>query len=469
MMNDSEHADRAARPVAIAYVGGGSLNWAPNLMADLAADGRLAAEVRLYDLDPAAARRNARMGARFAGVSAGAPARYRACDTLAEALAGADVVVISILPGRLEDMARDIDIPARYGIAQAVGDTVGPGGFVRAMRAIPMLAEIGRAIAEHAPGAFVCNLTNPMSVLTGALHAAFPGIRAWGECHEVTKIRRQVAEIANREAGARVATFRDVQVNVLGINHFTFVDRIVLHGRDMMPAYRAFAEAHAEAGVDETVPGKDPEHDRYFGSRCRVKFDLLRRFGLPGAAGDRHLAEFLPGEEYLRDPEGWGFALTPVAYRVRDRDARARRADDLAEGRAAPVAKRSDEALVDQIAALTGGAAFVSNVNLPNRGQIANLPDGAVVETNALFSGLGVQAVEAGRLPEPLAGIVADHAARQTALLDAVMAGDAAALFPLFHADPLVAHLSEDRARALFAEMVAATAAWLPDNLRGAA
>ncbi|MBF9035835.1 alpha-galactosidase [Rhodobacterales bacterium HKCCE2091] len=456
-------------PVRIAYVGGGSLNWATGLMADLAHDTRLAAEVRLYDIDAAAARRNAGMGARFAAVSRGTPARYTACDSLAEALDGADVVVISITPGRIEDMAHDIGIPARYGIPQAVGDTVGPGGFLRAIRAIPMLAEIGAAIGEHAPNAHVCNLTNPMSVLTGALFAAFPGIRAWGECHEVTKIRRLVAMLANAEAGEGTFTHRDVQVNVLGINHFTFVDRMSVGGRDMLPAYRAFAEAHHADGFRQVEPGHDALHDRYFGTKNRVAFDLLRRFGIPAAAGDRHLAEFMPAADYLADPETWGFALTPVDYRLEAQAEKRAKAEAVADGRAAPVAKRSDEALVDQVVALMGGGTYVSNVNLPNRGQVEGLPHGVIVETNALFTGLGVQPVHAGRLPETLEPIVRDHAERQAALLSLVLAGRSDGLFELFRDDPLVRPLSGAEARAMWDEMRAATDRWLPEALKGAA
>ena len=456
------HKSGDTLPVRIAFVGGGSLNWALTLMADLAEDTRLAAEVRLFDIDPTAAERNARIGARYAEVSKGTPATYRACRSLPEALEGADVVVISILPGRFEDMGHDIAIPAEYGIAQAVGDTVGPGGFVRAIRSVPMLAEIGRAVRDHAPEAWVCNLTNPMSCLTGALYAAFPGIKAWGECHEVTKIRRQVAALAGEGA-----SHRDVEVSVAGINHFTFVTRIALYGRDMLPDYRAWAEAHREHGSFLTEPGKDEEHARYFGSRCRVAFDLGARFGVPAAAGDRHLAEFLPG--YLDDPERWGFALTPVDYRIRDRAAKQERAEALEEGQGTPAARRSDEAMVDQIVALKSGAPFVSNVNLPNTGQMPGLPLGAVVETNAMFSGLGIVPMVADPLPAPLTDILRDHADRQTALVGAVMEGDGGALFPLFHSDPLVRHLDTATARAMFAEMLAATAQWLPDNLRGAA
>lgn len=466
-MHESDQQTPAS--VRITFVGGGSLNWAMGLMADLAFDTRLAADVRLYDIDPAAAQRNAEIGQRHGAVSRGTPATYRACDTLAGALDGADIVVISILPGRFEDMAQDIAIPASHGIAQAVGDTVGPGGFVRAMRAIPMLAEIGTAIGQHAPDAYVCNLTNPMSVLTGALFAACPGIRAWGECHEVTKIRRQVAGIANQHAGQEIYTHRDVQVNVLGINHFTFVDRISLAGRDMRPAYDAFVAAHMTSGWAQTEPGKDAEHAGYFGTRNLVAFDLFRRFGIPAAAGDRHLAEFLPLSEYMNNPGDWGFALTPVAYRIRDRAAKLTRAEALRRGDAAPVAQRSDEAMIDQIAALMTGDAFVSNANLPNQGQITGLPTGAIVETNAIFSGLGVQAIHAGRLPPALEPIVTDHAERQSALLSAVLGGHHAALFPLFRSDPLLRHLPEDDVRTMFNAMLAATAEWLPETLKGVA
>ena len=455
-------------PVRIAYIGGGSLNWAMGLMADLAFDTRLDAHVCLYDIDHTAAQRNAEIGARYADVSRGAAASYEACDTIEDALAGADFVVISILPGQFSDMASDIDIPARYGVPQAVGDTVGPGGFIRALRAIPMMAEIGKAIRARAPDAFVCNLTNPMSVLTDTLYRVFPGIKAWGECHEVTKIRKQVAWIANRVAGSKDYSHRDVVVNVLGINHFTFVDAISLNDQDMMPAYRAFVEEHASTGWAQDVTD-DPEHSKYFGSRNLVSFDLYRRFGVAGAAGDRHLAEFMAVDEYLSNPARWGFTLTPVEYRIRQRKARLEVAEGLRTGAIPARARRSDEALIDQIAALMGGTPFVSNVNLPNTGQMTGLPKGAIVETNATFARNGITALAAGKLPDALEQLVADHANRQSALVDAVLAEDSAALFPLFKTDPLVRHLEEHKTQSLYGEMIAATAKLVPEPLRGAA
>ncbi|MFK7943567.1 MAG: alpha-galactosidase [Paracoccaceae bacterium] len=461
------HDSGRSLPVRIAYVGGGSLNWAMALMSDLAFDRRLKAHVCLYDIDHDAAKRNAEIGARYADVSHGVPATYEACEALQEALTGADIVVISILPGAFADMAQDIEIPARYGVPQAVGDTVGPGGFLRALRAIPMMAQIANAIKDHAPDAFVCNLTNPMSVLTDTIYQVFPTVKAWGECHEVTKIRTQVAWIANQAAGYDVFDHRDVLVNVLGINHFTFVDAIFLDDHDMLPAYKRFVADHAATGWAQSET-RDPEKARYFGSCNLVAFDMLGRFGVAGAAGDRHLAEFLPVADYLADPEDWGFALTPVDYRIRDREARIKRAEDMRSGKAPVEAKRSDEALTDQIAAVMGGGSFVSNVNLPNRGQLEGLPQGAIVETNAVFDNQGVRPLPAGRLPEALEAIVVDHASRQTALVAAVLAEDRAALFPLFRSDPLVRHLGGEDARRMYDEMVMATAKLIPEALRGA-
>ncbi len=449
----------------IAYIGGGSLNWAPTLMGDLAAHGAISGEVRLFDIDVEASERNARLGNRYA-VETATDIRYRAEPDLARALIGADVVVISILPGPLEAMAADLAIPAQFGIVQSVGDTVGPGGFVRALRSIPMMAQIGAAIGEHAPNAHVCNLTNPMSVLTGTLHAIYPGIRAWGECHEVTKLREIAAWLGNRQRPGTGYTHRDVQVNVLGLNHFTFVDAISLDGMDLMPTYTAHATTHVARGWRESPIDPDDEKQGYFEDINRVKYDLLRRFGIAAAAGDRHLAEFLPQEDYLLEAAGWGFGLTPVEYRIREQAERKTWLGALADGeRALPPVKRSSEAFLDQIAALLTGTPHVSNANLPNRGQIAGLPLDTIVETNALFSGLGVQPIHAGRLPDRLARIVTDHATRQAALVSAVLDGNTDALFPLFASDPALRALGEAEKRAMFKDMLAATARWLPETL----
>ncbi|MDQ0456296.1 family 4 glycosyl hydrolase [Rhizobium paknamense] len=454
-----------ARPVRIAYVGGGSLNWATKLMGDLAHDGTLTAEVALYDIDHAAAERNARIGQRYSAAAPSAKVTYTAEKTLAAALTGADFVVISILPGTFAEMASDIAIPERYGIVQSVGDTVGPGGFIRALRAIPAIYEIGLAIGEHCPKAYVVNLTNPMSVLTGALFRAFPDIRAWGACHEVIKTRRTLAFLANQKRGEIHYRMADAKVNVLGINHFTWVNAMSVDGVDMMADYLAFAEQHRDSGWRERPIDMNDEHERYFEDMSKVKFDLTCRFGIAAAAGDRHLAEFVPQSWYLDRHRDFAFGLTPVEYRIRERSQKVAAAEALDSGAPLPPPAPSEEAIVEQLRALLGGEEHVSNVNLPNRGQVAGLPEGVIVETNARFSGLGIQPVFAGRLPPAVETLVLPHALRQTALLDAVLNRNADALLPLFLSDPLVQPIGLARAEQMFGEMIAATRHCLPQEL----
>ena len=81
-------------------------------------------------------------------------------------------------------MAHDLEIPARYGIRQSVGDTVGPGGITRSLRNIPVLVDIARDMERLCPDAWLLNITNPMTCLTRAV-ARETSIRWSGLCHEV--------------------------------------------------------------------------------------------------------------------------------------------------------------------------------------------------------------------------------------------------------------------------------------------
>ena len=101
--------------------------------------------------------------------------KYSVADTLGEALKGADFVLASIQPGPIEMMGSDLEIPKKYGVLHPVGDTVGPAGLVRSLRAANDYAEIAQAIEKHCPKAWVLNFTNPMTVCTRTLHKVFPG------------------------------------------------------------------------------------------------------------------------------------------------------------------------------------------------------------------------------------------------------------------------------------------------------
>ena len=447
----------------VAYIGGGSRGWAWGFMTDLAMDGDICGTVRLYDIDRSAAQRNELIGGKIsAHPDAVSRWRYEVADSLQAALSGADFVVISILPATFEEMRSDVHAPERVGVYQSVGDTVGPGGCMRAMRTIPMYVEIAEAIRDIAPEAWVINYTNPMSLCIRTLYEVFPQIKAFGCCHEVFGTQKLLCKMLEVQEGVPGVTRQDLYTTVTGINHFTWLTRATYKGVDLMPLYRRFAQEHAAEGFED---GQDDNWmNNSFKCAHRVKFDLFLRYGAIAAAGDRHLVEFLP-PWYLRDPETvrqWKFGLTTVDWRVDDLRRRLQRSDDLISG-AEPVSLNgSGEEGHLLLKAVLGLGDMVSNVNIPNRGQIPNLPLGAVVETNAFFGYDRIEPIYAGPLPAQILPLVARHVHNQENALHAALTCDRTLGFNTLMNDPQMGAVSLEDGRKLFDDMLEAQRAYLP-------
>ena len=454
--------NEAVKDVQIAYIGGGSRGWARTFMTDLAMEPRLGGTIRLYDIDTEAARANEIIGNRLSQrKEAAGKWLYRTCMSMEEALTGADFVVISILPGTFDEMAVDVHMPERLGIYQSVGDTAGPGGMMRALRTIPIYVQFAEAIKQYSPDAWVINYTNPMSLCVKTLYHVFPQIKAFGCCHEVFGTQKVLKGLAEDVLGLRNINRRDIHVNVLGINHFTWFDYASYKGIDLFPLYRKYVDEHFQEGY--------AERDTNWANACfacahRVKFDLFKRFGLIAAAGDRHLAEFMPGKTYLESPEAvreWKFGLTTVAWRKNELQERLARSRRLRTGEEPIEIKPDGEEGHLLMKALLGLGDLVSNVNIPNHGAIANLPWDAVVEVNALFSRQGVQSVNAGPLPANILPLVARHVYNQENTLTAALTCDRTLGLTTFMNDPQVT-LNWKQGKELFDTMLHNTRAYLP-------
>ncbi len=451
-----------AEDIRIAFIGGGSRGWAWTFMTDLAMDSRVSGTICLYDIDMEAAKANEIIGNRLKQRQ-DVPGKwdYTVKATLQEALEGADFVVISILPKTFDEMETDVHLPERLGIYQSVGDTAGPGGMIRALRTLPMFMEFGEAIRKYCPQAWVINYTNPMSLCVKSLYQVFPGIKAFGCCHEVFGTQKVLAAIAERELGCGPIDRRDILVNVLGINHFTWFDYAGYKGIDLFPVYRRYVETHYEEGFEE----KDNHWmNSTFACAHRVKMDLFRRYGLIAAAGDRHLAEFMPGELYLKDPQtvaDWKFGLTTVAWRKEDLQRRKARSRRLVSGEEEIKLEPTGEEGILLIKALCGLERVVSNVNIPNRGgQIANLPPDAVVETNAVFERDAIRPVLAGSVPDPVRQLILPHLENHNRIMQVTLGDnrDVETVTEAFMNDPLVkGRATREDVQALVRDMMSAT------------
>ena len=451
--------NRKVKDLHIAYIGGGSRGWAWTLMNDLKKATDISGAVYLYDIDYPAAQTNELIGNKIDGESW----KYKAVETIGEALTGADFVIISILPGTFDEMEWDVHAPEKYGVWQSVGDTAGPGGFIRALRTVPMMRQIASDIRTFCPSATVINYTNPMAVCIGALYREFPEIKAYGCCHEVFGTQKLLSHALQEMEGIEVSR-QEISVNVVGVNHFTWFTSAKYRNIDLFDVYRRFIDIHYVTGYNREGLGNWMNNS--FRNNARVRMDLFRRFGYVGAAGDRHLAEFMDPEDYLKDPEtvrSWMFGLTPVKWRKEDLERRLQRSKRLASGEEIYELRNTGEEGALQIRALLGLDTMVTNINLPNQGQISNLPLGTIVETNAVFRNDGFKPVFAGEIPESIYPLIRRAAEENEAMLDAAFSQDLDTAFSSFAKLNMLKTLTMQQKRELFDEMITGTKKYLQD------
>lgn len=459
-----KYKDNKVSDITIAYIGGGSRGWAWTFMTDLSIDEQMSGSIRLYDIDETAAHNNEIIGnALSSKPDTKGVWKYSTSKSLKEALTGADFVVISILPGTFEEMRSDVHTPEKYGIYQSVGDTAGPGGLMRSLRTIPMFVEIAEAIKQYSPNAWVINYTNPMSICVRTLYHVFPEIKAFGCCHEVFGTQNLLALMCREMLGIEGVSRDEIHVNVLGINHFTWFDRASYKGIDLFPIYSKFIDKYFESGYAEKADKNWMNNT--FECAQRVKFDLFKKYDLIAAAGDRHLAEFMP-PIYLKDPEtvtSWMFGLTTVDYRIDDLHKRIERSKRILAGEEELAKEPSGEEGILLIKSLVGLKRTISNVNIPNYGQITNLPYGTIVETNALFERNHIAPLIAGSLPTNVKDLITPHVQNQDYILEAALTCDRDLALKAFMNDPLML-ISEADAKTLFNEMLENSINYLPKD-----
>ncbi|MBV8717454.1 MAG: hypothetical protein JOZ65_20525 [Chloroflexi bacterium] len=437
----------------ICFIGGGSYNWMPKLLGDLALTPDLEGTVVLHDINRAALDDIERYGKRVFDHT-GSRFRIETSTDLDRALDGAEFVVVTITTGGLDSMALDLDIPERYGIFQSVGDTVGPGGLSRALRNVPVMVGLAQAMERRCPDAWMLNLTNPLTVLTRVVTMS-TRIKAMGLCHELFGVRGALM----RMFGGSVSDF---EMRVAGVNHLIWILNMTIRGRDGLQMVR---EAAAEGRTPPLPPHRGDWHEPFV-DRWKLKLKLFELYGALPAAGDRHLAEFFP--YFLIEETGQGadyrVQLTRIAHR-RQQVATARSAVQAAIAATdPPEVTRSSEATADIVSAVVNGRSVRTIVNLPNTGQIDNLPRGAVVETLAEITSAGAQPLVVGALPYGVLSTVEPHVVNQELIVRAALEGDRQLALQAMVNDPLVHDLP--KAEAILDEFLAAHAEYLPQFKR---
>jgi alpha-galactosidase/6-phospho-beta-glucosidase family protein len=451
----------------VTIVGGGSTHWSPRLVLDLANTSSLQdCELVLMDVNAQSLPRMLQV-AKHVATTRGIGMTARSCSDLAEALEGADFVVTAFSVGGFESMTHDIEIPARHGLRQPVGDSVGPGGILRSLRSIPVLLEVAQEMERHCPDALLLNVSNPLSALCRAV-TKHTRTKTVGLCSELVGLQFSLSLLFD-------ADMRSIDPVAAGVNHFPLVTSLRIGDEDGFSMIRGLL---SDPGGYEREPlWMDPPEDMHcpkvspgpgwtkadIVAANRVKLEMLERFGVLPGASDTHIVEFLPGfvqadSDFGRD---WGVHHYGLAGHMADK-----RADDasVSEILASTDLRThgSGELVAPLIDAVVGGRERRLPVNLPNEGQVANLDPGAVVESVGVAGAGGVRPRDSVEVPSVLGELLRRVVASQELTVEAAVEGDRTKVLEAMISDPLAGILPYGRLVEMTRELLAAEASWLP-------
>jgi alpha-galactosidase len=365
----------------ITLIGAGSVEFTRVLLADLLAFPELGdSTIALHDIDPDRLDTARRIAEDFVATT-GTGLSFETHLERRPALDGADFVINEIQVGGLEATRRDFEIPARHGLRQTIGDTLGVGGVFRALRTIPVLLGIADDMAQVCPQATLLNYTNPMAMLMWALQEGGRATRMVGLCHSVQNTHAQLAEIVG-------VPLDEIEFRTAGVNHQAFVLGFEHDGEDLYPR------------LDEAI-ARDPD-----GLGRRVRIELYRQFGYFPTESSEHSAEYVPW--FMRHDDQLERYRIPVDEYIRRslenideyQDTQRR----LAAGRSLAV-EGEDELAPRYIHAMVTGQTRIEHGNVRNDGLIDNLPAGACVEVPCRIGRDGIEPLAIGALPPQCAAL----------------------------------------------------------------
>jgi alpha-galactosidase len=431
----------------ITFIGAGSLVFTRNLVRDLLTFPLLtAATICLMDIDAERldfARRSCQKIIDLGGY----PARVVATSDRAEALKGADAVMVTILMGGFEVWRHDIEIPQKYGVDFNIGDTRGTAGIFRALRTIPVMLSIVKDMEKYCPDAILLNYTNPMAMLCRAMQRE-SSIQLTGLCHSVQGTAMMLANWIG-------APYEEITYTCAGINHQAFYLKYDWNGKDAYPLLREAVQKPAVYN-EEIVrnemfkalgyyvtesSGHNSEYNWWF----RKRRDLIEKYCLPGTGWNPgesaySVKRFSKGQDTWKDTAREWFAQeTPISL------------------------QRGHEYAAYIVNARLGGEVFSFNGNVPNTNLITNLPPNACVEVPVFVDRAGFHPVHVGALPLQLAALNHLSISIEEMTVEAALTGDPTLVYQACCYDPLAAAvLSLAEIRTMVDELLEKNEPYLP-------
>ena len=444
----------------ITLIGAGGMSFGPTMVNDIIHTPALAgSRLMLHDVNEDRLQRAYRFAVKL-NAAAGAPVIVDLSTDSGAAMDGADFCLSSAEFARFRYWRQDYEIPNCHGARQITGENGGPGAVFHSLRSIKNTLGICADIEKHCPDAFLVNLTNPMSRVSLAINRG-TRVANVGMCHEAPIGINRLARLLRRRPG-------DIEAKASGINHFTFFTefRDRRTGEDLIPRIRSLYEKKVfdfsprTVSVTKAMMRSVPLGglaDQLYGP---LVTHMIREYGLVPCSVDSHIGEYLP------------FALDvgtyhPVPVDFFERvDQYTERLATWAAGTRVPLpfqrVGHSLEEVIPIVAALwTDTPTRIMAVNVPNRGVIPNVADGAIVEVGATVDGDGIHPETMPPIAEPIAGHIATQVALQDLVVEAALTHDPDLALQAVIEDPNSPG-DEQACRAIFDELRTLQAAELP-------
>jgi len=438
--------------VKITFMGAGSTVFAKNVLGDcICVDSLKDCEIRLYDIDAERLRDSELMlQAINRNINNGSATikSYLGVEQRKEALRSADFVVNAIQVGGYDPCTIiDFEVPKKYGLRQTIGDTLGIGGIMRALRTIPVLEDFARDMEEVCPNAYFLNYTNPMSILTGYMLRYTP-IKTVGLCHSVQVCSRGLLQALGMED--KIEGHRDL---IAGINHMGWLLEIYdKDGVDLYPEIRRRAIEKNE---------KEKHHDM-------VRFEYIKRFGYYCTESSEHNAEYNPffiKSKYPELIERYNIPLDEYPRRCISQIKNWERLREELVKNPTLTHTRTEEYASYIIDAIVTNKPFKIGGNVLNTGGlIENLPQEACVEVPCMVDGMGIHPCRVGRLPVQLAAMNMTNINVHLITIEAAVTRKKEHIYHAAMLDPHTgSELSIDEIVRMVDELIEAHGSWLPE------
>jgi alpha-galactosidase len=435
----------------ITFIGAGSTIFARNVLGDcMSSDCLRDNEIALYDIDAERLKESERILSAINKGKGGSSkiTAFIGTENRKNALRGADFVVNAVQVGGSDPCTiTDFEIPQKYGLEQTIGDTLGIGGIMRALRTIPVMKEFAHDIEEVCPDAWLLNYTNPMAMLSGFMQR-YTGVKTIGICHSVQVCSQDLLTALGMED--KLEGRREL---IAGINHMAWLLEIRdKHNQDLYPE----------------ITRRAKEKNRSEKHKDMVRFDYLEKLGYYCTESSEHNAEYNPfyiKRGYPELIEKFNIPLNEYLHRCIKQIADWKAEYESLSARDVLEHPRSHEYASYIMEAMVANRPYKIGGNVLNRGSlIENLPADACVEVPCLIDGSGVHPCYVGKLPVQLAAMNMTHINVHLITIEAAVTGKRDYIYHAAMLDPhTAAELSIDDIRAMVDDLIEAHGKWLPE------